>query len=245
MLAAVLGAAILLLASSCAPGGAGEGGRITVLAAVSLAEPLREIGRRFEEAGGVEVRFGFAGSQQVVAQVLAGAPADVAATADRPTMERLRAAGSLGAEPGVFARNLLAIVVESGNPEGVRSLADLAQPGLVVVLPAPAVPAGRYARDLLRRAGVEVRSVSEEESVRAVVTKVALGEADAGLAYRTDVRGVRGVEAVEVPEAAAVVAEYLIAPLRESSNPDAAAAFVALVRAEEGAAALRAAGFLS
>ena len=159
---------------------------LTVFAAASLTESFGELGRVYEQAHpGADVTFSFAGSQSLVAQVQQGAPADVVATADTATLDAV--AGELAAPARVLARNRLAIVTERGNPLGLRTLADLARPGVTLVLAGPAVPAGKAARVALQAAGVQVAPVSEEPDVKAVVQRVALGEADAGIAYVTDV----------------------------------------------------------
>jgi molybdate transport system substrate-binding protein len=214
-------AVLLLVAACCAPSDAG----VTVLAAASLTEA-------FEDLSGAT--FSFAGSQQLVAQVEAGAPVDVVATADAEAMDRLVRAG-LVRQPRDFARNRLAIAVEPGNPERITGLADLGRAGLKVVLADPAVPAGRYTRQVLARAGVEVRPVSLELDVKAVARTVAAGEADAGVVYETDV--VVGSR-VDVPDAANVVATYPVAVVAASAKRARAEAFVDRLLGPEGRAAL-------
>ena len=246
-------AAVLVLALAGGCGGAGSGrpagagrpmGSITVLAAASLQEPFTELGRRFEDRHpGTSVRFSFDASSTLARQVEAGAPADVLATADRPTMAPLADAGLVTA-PAVLARNRLAIIVARGNPHRVRSLADLGPGELDVVLCAPDVPCGRLAATALARAGVEVRPRSLEPNVKGVVAKVTLGEADAGLVYLTDLRAAGGrAEGVEIPAEQNVVTEYPVAMVRSAPNPAAAARFVDLARSDEGRKVLAAAGF--
>jgi molybdate transport system substrate-binding protein len=226
---------------SIALGGCGGGGGsddVTVFAAASLTEPFRELAARFEAThAGTDVQISFAGSQQLVAQLVQGAEADVLATADEESMASAPVAG----EPEVFATNRLTIVVEPGNPLGVARLADLAEPGITVVMAAPEVPAGRYADRLLDRAGVTLRPRSLEENVKAVVTRVALGEADAGIAYVTDAVAAAGrVDAVEIAEARHVEARYPIAVVEAGEQAE---AFVALVLSDEGRAVLEQFGF--
>jgi molybdate transport system substrate-binding protein len=217
-------AGLLVLAAACGPGARG----VTVLAAASLSEA-------FEELGGAT--FSFAGSQQLVAQVEAGAPVDVVATADPAAMDRL-VRGGLVEPPQDFARNRLAIAVELGNPRRIAGLADLGRHGLRVVLADPSVPAGRYARQALDRTGVVVRPVSLELDVKAVARRVAAGEADAGVVYVTDVdAGAR----VDIPEAENVVATYPVAVVRGAGEP--ARGFVARLLGPEGRDALAAHGF--
>lgn len=232
--AAVAAAAMAIAVAGCA--GAGRGSRLTVLAAASLTEAFAGF------APGTAT-YSFAGSQQLVAQVEAGAPADVVATADEVAMDRLVRAG-LVEQPRIFARNRLAIAVRPGNPERVGGLADLARPGLRVALADPAVPAGRYAAQVLDRAGVTVRPVSLELDVKAVVARVGTGEAHAGIVYLTDARGGPGVEAVAIPEAANVTAGYPVAVVRAGAEVAAARAFVDRLLGERGREVLAARGFL-
>ncbi len=219
-------------------------GTLTVLAASSLSEAFGELGRRFEaDHPGLTVRFNFAASSSLARQLEEGAPGDVLATADEVSMQRAVAAGVVG-PPVVFARNRLEIVTEAGNPTGVARLADLARPGLTVVLCAPEVPCGRFAADVLARAGVSVEAASLEENVKAVLAKVTLGEADAGIVYVTDVRAA-GAQAtgVPIPDAENVVADYPLAVATAAANPAAAQAWVDFARGPIGQEVLGRAGF--
>lgn len=213
-------AAVLLLGAGTgtACGAADPPGTLTVLAASSLTEAFDELGRTFEAGHpGAHVAFTFAASSTLARQVVEGSPGDVLATADEATMAVVVAAGRTAAGPVVFARNRLAVAVAPGNPERVAGLADLARPGLTVVLCAPEVPCGRAAARALERAGVGgVRPASLEENVKAVVSRVALGEADAGLVYATDVRG-PGIDAVAVPDSQNVSTAYPVATLRDTA----------------------------
>ena len=216
----------LLFTTACGADGSG----VTVGAAASLTEA-------FEALGGAT--FSFAGSQQLVAQVEARAPVDVLATADTNAMDRLVRAGLVDT-PATFARNRLAIAVAPGNPAGIAGLADLGRSGLKVVLADPAVPAGRYAREAIDRAGVAVRPASLELDVKAVARKVAAGEADAGIVYVTDVpAGAR----VDIPDAANVVATYPVAVVRAAGNRAGAQAFVDRLLGTAGRSVLAAQGF--
>lgn len=215
---------------------------LRVFAAASLAEPLRALETAWrEQPAAPPLAFQFAASSTLVLQIEEGAPADVVATADEATMQRLAARVE---PPQRFARNRLVVAVEKGNPKGVGALAHLARSDLIVVMAAPQVPAGRYARQMLDAAGVRVAPRSLEGNVKAVLQKVALGEADAGVVYASDVRaeGDR-VQSVEVPEAAAVEVAYWIAPLRAAGQPSAARAFVELVLSPVGRSVLAEAGF--
>jgi molybdate transport system substrate-binding protein len=246
-LAAVLAAMVLPLAGcggGVPSGGASASpGELKVFAAASLTAAFGRLAERYTAAnGGTKVTFNFAGSQALATQIRQGAPADVFASADAANMDKVR---DLVGTPHSFASNLLQIVVEKGNPHGVTGLHDLARDGLKVVLAAEEVPAGRYARQVLDRAGVRVRPVSQEDNVKAVVTKVALGEADAGIVYVTDVAaGGDRIEGVGIPAGQNVVATYPIAIVRASGSRERAQAFVDLVRSAEGQGILRSFGFL-
>ena len=219
-------------------------GPITVLAAASLTESFNQIGRRFEDSHpGVHVTFSFDASSTLVQQAAAGAPADVLATADTDTMQKAVDAGAVSA-PTVFAHNRLALIVAKGNPKGIHGLADLSRPGLVVVLCAAEVPCGKFAAQSLAKAGANVTPKSLEPNVKGVVSKVTLGEADAGIVYSTDVKAAGDkAEGVAIPPEQNVVADYPIAILRSAANLPGAAAFVAFVRSGEGTAVLTGAGF--
>ena len=247
-LAAALAAAALLLAACGgddpdAGSGATAPSELTVFAAASLTDAFTELGRQYAAAnGGDKVTFNFAGSQALATQIQQGAPADVFASADLANMDKVK---DLVATSQNFASNLLAIVVEKGNPKGVKALADLASPDLKVVLAAEEVPAGRYAKQVLDQAGVGVTPVSQEDNVKAVVTKVSLGEADAGIAYVTDVTaGGDKVEGVDIPDDQNVMATYPIATVKASKAQDKAKAFMDLVLSADGQQVLKEYGFL-
>jgi molybdate transport system substrate-binding protein len=214
--------------------------RLVVFAASSLTDPFAVLEAGFEAAHpGVDVVVSYEGSSALAAQVLQGAPADVFASADQANMQRV--AGEAAGTPTVFAQNRLTIAVAPGNPRRVTGLDDLARPDLVVVLAAPEVPAGRYAGQLLEAAGVTVAAASYEQNVRAVAAKVALGEADAGIVYATDVAAQPDrLDAVTIPIESNAVAEYPIVALTSSPL---AADFVDYVHGPDGRAALTAAGF--
>jgi len=214
--------AVALTATACGgttqPAGA-VSGSVTVLAAASLSSAFKDLGGQFEmDHSSVKVDLSFAGSPTLVAQVKQGAPGDVFASADQPNMQALQDASLVGTAQ-VFARNRLEIVVGAGNPKGIASLGDLARPGLIVVLCAPSVPCGRYTLQAFTKAGLTVKPASQETDVKAVVSKVSLGEADAGVVYVTDVKaGGSKVQGVDIPDAQNVVARYPIALLTESKR---------------------------
>lgn len=206
-------------------------GTITVFAAASLTAAYTAIGRDFEKSHpGTTVTFTFSGSSTLVSQIQLGAIGDVFASADQPNMQKLVDGGLITGSPSTFAHNRLAIVVAAGNPKQITGLSDLVRSGLVIVLCAPAVPCGRYAAQALQKAGVTVKPASQEADVKAVVSKVALGEADAGIVYVTDVNAAgAGVQGVDIPQALNVIADYPIGLLKDSQNVPVARAFIAYV----------------
>jgi molybdate transport system substrate-binding protein len=222
-------------------------GDVTVFAAASLTDAFTEVGEAFGAAHpDADVIFNFAASSELVTQIGEGAPADVFASADLNNMTKLTDAGDHGSEPVVFTSNLAQIIVEPGNPEGITGVGDLANDDLVVISCAPEVPCGRYAQQILDNAGVTVEFKSLEENVRAVVSKVMLGEADAGVVYVTDVINAGdSAEGVDIPADVNVVAEYPIAVTREAPNPEAAQAFIDFVISTEGQRILQSHGFVS
>lgn len=232
------GVAVLLLAGSlligCGSGGPGGDRTVTVFAAASLRGPFTELAERFEsEHDGVEVRLSFGGSADLVEQVREGAPADVVATADTATMARLEDDG-LVTEPVPFATNIIEIAVAPGNPAGVTSFADLARPGLRLVVCAEPVPCGAATRRVAEELRVTLTPVSEEQSVADVLGKVVTGEADAGVVYGTDIQAAgASVVAVPVPVGPAGMNTYPIAALGGAG--DLADEFVELVTSSEAA----------
>ena len=253
LLTATVLAAGLLVSSACGTGGgtaapAADGkptGTVTVLAAASLTGSFAAIGKSFEAAHpGTTVTYSFSGSSQLAQQIVAGAPADVFAAASPATMKTVTDAGDGAGEPVVFARNQLVIAVAKGNPEHVRTPADLAAPGLKVALCAEQVPCGAAAKTALAAAGVALTPVTLEQDVKAALSKVRLGEVDAALVYRTDAKAAAGdVDGVEFPESAQAVNDYPIVALRQAPNPAGAAAFVAFVQTVEARTLLLDAGF--
>jgi molybdate transport system substrate-binding protein len=259
----LLAALLVLSLSACAAPGA-QSRELTVFAASSLRDAFRDLGAAFERANpGVSVVFNYAGTPQLVEQINAAAPADVFASANQKLMDAVVAKGRVDAGAAVvFARNRLVVIAPraktgAGSVVSVRSLADLAKPGVKLVLADAAVPVGGYVRDMLKKASADAvfganfeaaalaNLVSNEEDVRAVFSKVALGEADAGVVYASDVtRDAAGqVITIAIPSAFNTIATYPIAPLRGAKDAALARAFVDFALSLEGQAILRAHGF--
>ncbi|WBL19837.1 molybdate ABC transporter substrate-binding protein [Citricoccus sp. NR2] len=268
LLAGLLGAGLLL--AGCG-GGSGSGpdtasssndagvakeisGELTVYAAASLKSAFDELSVAFAEQH-PDITFAptvYDGSSTLVTQLTGGAPADVFASADEPTMDDAVSAELTADDPVLFATNELVIAVEQGNPLGIESLDDLADgaggtdgaDAPITVMCAAEVPCGNAARTLLDAAGVELTPASEEQNVSAALSKVVNGEADAGLVYRTDVATADGeVEAVTLDGAAENPNRYPITVLQDADAPDAAQAFVDFVLSEEGQQVLEDFGF--
>ena len=235
---ALLGAAVLLLLSACRAGGSSSAGPLNVLAASSLTEVFPKIvpGQRYD----------FAGSDDLATQIEQGAPADVYAAASPKYPDELYAKG-LVEPPKVFATNRLVLIVPSANPAKIESVADVARPGVKLVIGAEGVPIGDYTRTMLATLGETAalaNVVSKETDVKGVVSKVALGEADAGFVYVTDVKPVGGkVRAIPLPGRAQAKVEYEIAVVKASKSPEAAKLFVDRVLGPKGQALLKQAGF--
>jgi molybdate transport system substrate-binding protein len=235
-------------------------GTLNVFAAASLTDALEEIANAFEAANpSVSVAYNFAGSQQLAAQINEGAPADVFASANRTQMQAAIDGGRIdhGSEQ-TFVRNQLVVITPSDNPAGIETLRDLANPGLRLIVSDAVVPVGQYSLDFLAKASalpeytasysptVLANVVSYEDNVRSVLTKVALGEGDAGIVYTTDAAldGDKVVQ-IAIPDELNTIADYPIAPLNDSPNAALAEAFIAYLLSPEGQAVLTRYGFLS
>jgi molybdate transport system substrate-binding protein len=256
----VLSAALLAFAGATAATAATPAGRdepLMVFAAASLTDAFAEAADSLAREG-IAVRFSFAGSQQLALQLEQGARADVFASADARAMQKVRDAGRVDGEPRAFAYNRLAAIVPAANPARITRLEQLGRPGVKLVIGADAVPVGHYAREVLTKLAREpgygadfarralANVVSEEENVRGVVAKVALGEADAGIVYRSDVTAAvaKRVRVIEIPASANVTASYPVAVLRDAAHPKPAAAFVAYLRSAAGQRLLARHGFV-
>lgn len=220
-------------------------GKITVFAAASLKKTFTELGDQLKaDNPGAEVTFSFAGSSDLVAQLVQGAPADVFASADTANMTKATDAGLVAGSPVNFATNTLTIVVPPGNPKHLTSFADLAKEGTQLVVCAPQVPCGAATKKVADATGTKLAPVSEESSVTDVLNKITSGQADAGVVYVTDAASAGDkVTAIAFPESAKAVNTYPIAVLKDAGNPTLAQKFVALVTSDKGKAVLAKAGF--
>ena len=261
-----LGIICVFLLSACARSGANSQpagsltGELTVFAAASLTESFTEIAQAFERGNsGVKVVLNFAGSQQLAQQLAQGAPADVFASANQTQMQAAIEAGRVEAESvEILTYNHLVVVLPHDNPAQISKLADLAHPGLKIVLADGAVPVGRYSLAFFDaaaqepalgeafRTGTLENVVSYEQTVKAVLSKVLLGEADAGIVYTSDVTSVKDgqVQTLEIPAALNQVAEYPIAPVSSSAHPELAGRFMAFTLSPAGQDILARYGFL-
>ena len=238
---------LLLVVPLTACGGNGDGSRetLTVFAAASLTQTFEELEKQYEDDHpDVDVKLSFAGSSDLVAQITEGAAADVFASADTRNMDELVDADLAAGEPAEFAANTLVIAVPPGNPAGVKTLSDLADADLQLVVCAPEVPCGNAAWTVAEDAGLTLEPVSEEQSVSDVLAKVEAGEADAGLVYVTDVKGAGDkVEGIEFPEAASVVNHYPLVAVEGSDHADLAQEWIDLVLGATGQQVFADAGF--
>lgn len=240
----VLAVTVLLGLASCNVGDSGGDDTLVVFAAASLTDAVSEVAAAFEaRRPQVSVVTSFAGSSSLREQILAGAPADVYASADPSHMEALVEAGSVVA-PVLLATNRLEIAVPAGNPGDVDGLGDLGDADLLIGLCAAEVPCGDLARRVLDAAGVEPAIDTNEPDVRALLTKIEAAELDAGIVYRTDVLAAGDdVEGIVIGDVVNVVARYPIATVDGSDDPDLAQAFVSFARGDEARAILHAHGF--
>lgn len=229
--------------------GAQETQTLTVFAAASLADAFEDIAAGFEaDHPGVEVLFSFGSSSTLATQLVEGAPADVFASANSTQMTVARDAERIAGTPRTFVKNRLVLIVPADNPAGITTLRDLANEGVQLIIAAPDVPVRTYTDTMLERlaadpafgeafsAAVMANVVSEEDNVRQVAAKVALGEADAGIVYVSDVTPDIGdqVIAIPIPDHLNTIATYPIAVTRDAANPELAQAFVDYVLSDAG-----------
>ena len=232
---------------SASSSGAGKvSGTVVVFAATSLTDAFNKIGAQFEKAHpGVTVKFNYNGSSSLATSITQGAPADVFASAAPANMKTVTDAGDAAGTPQVFTRNTGEIMVEKGNPKKITSVKDLANPAIKVAVCAPEVPCGAVATAIFKNAGVTVKPVSEETNVGGVVTKVTLGEVDAGIVYVTDVKESEGKAiGVPIPASQNDITEYPIAQVKGAPNATGAKAFISYVLGPDGQKVLASFGFM-
>ena len=247
--------AVVVVIGSLAPSGAHADpiaevsnlkGDLTISAASSLTDVFTELAKQFRKDNkGAKVRLNFGSSSTLVAQIQSGAPSDVLASADLTSIEKLVASGNVVVTPKVFARNTMAIAVKPGNPKSVRSVADLASLSFIALC-GKTVPCGVYASRVLTRAGVVIAElkVTRGIDVKATLSAVANGDADAAIVYKTDVSAAKKtVVGIDIPSAQNVKTMYGIAPIRGSKNSANAKAFIDFVLSEQGWQILKSFGF--
>lgn len=232
---------------------------LTVFAAASLSEAFGEIGKNFDAANSSTTTFNFAGSQQLAQQISQGAPADVFASANRAQMVKVIDAGQvISGTQQTFVRNRLVVIYPKDNPAQLTKLTDLTKPDIKIVLAAEQVPVGQYSLEFLRKASVRpeftaaygervlANVVSYEENVRAVLSKVALGEADAGIVYSSDIAldAAAKVGRIDIPDQLNTIAAYSIAPLKDTRQAELAQRFVEYVLSPEAQQILVNYGFI-
>ncbi len=245
---------LVFLSAGCGAGGNGQS-TLVVFAASSLTDAIQEVGTAFEsEREGISIETHYAGSALLRAQLEQGAQADLFLAADWRQMEAAADSGLLSGEPRAFASNKLVVALaDSGRT--LQGLADLAQPGLRLVIALPQTPAGAYAREALATldsmpglgAGysqaVLANIVSEETNVRSVLAKVSLGEADAGFVYQTDARGAQ-LDAIQFPASAQAKIAYTAAVLASAQDAILAYRFLDYLHSARGQEILQQHGFL-
>ena len=221
-------------------------GDLTISAASSLTDVFTELAKQFRKDNkGVKVRLNFGSSSTLLTQIQSGAPSDIMASADLTNLEKLVSSGNVVVTPKVFARNTMVIAVKPGNPKSVHSVADLASLSFIALC-GKTVPCGVYASSVLTRAGVVIAEskVTRGIDVKATLSAVANGDADAAIVYKTDVVAAKKtVAGIDIPSAQNVKAMYGIAPIRGSKNPANAKAFIDFVLSEQGWQVLKSFGF--
>ena len=230
--------------SPAAPGSGAASGTVTVFAAASLTESFTSLGRQFEAAHpGTTVKFNFGASSSLAENINQGAPADVFASASPKNMQQVVDADG-ASDSKTFAKNVMQIAVPADNPADVREVTDLARSNVKVALCQPQVPCGAVAQQVFENVNITVKPVTQGADVKAVLTTVQLGEVDAGMVYRTDVRAAgTKVKGIEIPADQNASTSYPIAALTEAPNPAGAAAFVDYVLSPDGEKVLEQAGF--
>ena len=254
VLAIVAAAVLPITLVGCSPGTArgtstptedAMTGQVVVLAAASLTETFDALAAEFEaENPGVDIVISYGGSSALAEQIIGGAPAAIFAAASTATMQSVVDAGLTLGEPVVFARNLLGIAVPPGNPGRITGLADLADPAKTIALCAPEVPCGAAAVQAFEQSGLTPAPDTLEPDVKSVLTKVKLGEVDAGLVYRTDVLSAGDeVEGIELTVDQQVATDDVIVALDPAGSSAAAQAFLAFLLSDHARQVLADAGF--
>lgn len=247
------------LAPAVTRASAGAGGALTVFAAASLTESFKEIGKAFQAAHpAANVTFSFAGSQQLRAQIEQGARADVFASADTKNMDPLKTENLLSGESQLFTQNLLTVIIPKANTAGIKTLLDLTKQGIKLVFEDASVPAGSYTLQILDKLSADpaygadfktkvlANVVSKETDVKAVVSKISLGEGDAGVVYTTDAEvAADKLSTIAIPDKYNVIANYPIAVVRAGPNPALAQEFISFVLSSKGQSILNKYGFVS
>lgn len=218
---------------------------VTVFAAASMQTTFEQLKTTFEAAhAGTTVTFNFAGSQALATQLVEGAAADVFVSANDTQMKVVTDAGLNATDPTVFATNQLTIAVPPDNPAGISAFQDLTEPGLKLVVCAPAVPCGAATEKVEKATGVTLSPVSEEQAVTDVLAKVRTGEADAGLVYKTDVIAAGdAVKGIDFPESSEAINNNPIALLKSAPEAELGQAWIDLILSDEGQKVLTDAGF--
>lgn len=255
---AVLLASMAVLVFFSSSVSADEPEELVVFTAASLTGAFSEIGKMYEEKTGIKVVFNFDGSQALRTQIMHGAYADVFASANNKQMNGLKDLGLINnSTVSIFTRNKLSLIIPKDNPAGISDIRDIAKPGSKIVIGTKDVPVGDYALQIIDKLGddpawgpeykekVLANIISQETNVNYVVTKIALGEADVGFAYVSDITRELSsrVSQIEIPDEYNIIAEYPVGIPTESRYPVAAQNFINLVKSEEGRAVLERYGF--
>ena len=239
---------LVALSPSCSSGSNSAGQKdLKVFAASSLTEVLPELADAFDaEHPEAKITFSFGSSSDLATQVLEGAPVDIFVSADDSNMQKVVEGGEAVSVPTTFASNTFEIIVAKGNPFGIASVADLANPDLIVINCVETAPCGKGAVAILDNAGIKVTPKSYEEKVKGVVTKVTSGEADAGIVFVTDVLAAGDTASgVEIPADINVLSNYLMVVTKSSSHYELAQAFIDFIAGNAGQTILARFGFLA